>query len=222
MDPGHLLESGPEPLVSLARFRVSGLGSGWGSPCCRSWSESLLEVPETEWLVHWQKHPASHVDQCGLECSPLCICQNVHPQDCSYHRGHLFLLHTKLPLWALLLCGVPPKLGWWSRLGAPCTTVPFGQQIQAIVLLPSFHDEGDISFPSWHWYLLSMGFQTQTMKSYNYNYNLWETTPVCTLNEGLAPNSPTRFRKSVLKAIVSYSQKGKACYLGLVQSHTFP
>lgn len=50
----------------------------------------------------------------------------------------------------------PPKLGWWSRLGAPCTTVLFGQQIQAIVLLSSFHDEGDISFPSWHWYLLSM------------------------------------------------------------------
>lgn len=58
------------------------------------------------------------------------------------------------------------------------------------------------------------------MKSYS--YNLWETTSVCTLNEGLASNSPTCFRKSVIKAIVAYSQKGKTCYLGLVQPHTFP
>lgn len=58
------------------------------------------------------------------------------------------------------------------------------------------------------------------MKSYN--YTLWETTAVCTLNEGLASKSPTRFRKSVIKAIVSYNRKGKTCYLGLVQSHTFP
>ena len=64
------------------------------------------------------------------------------------------------------------------------------------------------------------GFQTQRMKACN--YNLREATARCTLNEGLVPNTPAPFRKSVIKGFVSYSQRWKVQYLSWLQPHTVP
>lgn len=116
------------PWLPWPSIRVSGLESGCGSPCCRARSESLPERTRARnWVVNALTKARSQ--PCGpvrVGLQPALYVPNCVPTGLLSPQRIPFSLAYKASSMGLATLRSPPRLGWWSRLGAPCTTVPFG------------------------------------------------------------------------------------------------